>query len=102
MPGNGSNANTTLRDLFADNAYNLLQGKARNLTVGDTWRLGGFKPPNLPPVQDDAVLSQLTTSEMTSLSRAIEVHMRNNGNNEGWQYVGYSCFACHVCCMCCA
>lgn len=94
------NPNTTLKDLFKDNAYGLLMGKARELTVGDTWRLGGYKPANLPPAVEDPKLD-LNTAEMNSLARAIEVHIRNNGVNEGWQYVGYSCVACHVCCVCC-
>lgn len=94
------NPNKTLKQLFQGNTYKLLKGRAQDLTVGDCWRIGGFKPPNLPFPQDDPKL-QLSQPEMDSLSLAWEQHIKDNGVNDGWQYVGYSCFTCHVCGICC-
>ena len=93
----GCDSDKTLRQLLADNAYNILVGNARNLTLGDTWRMAGWALPGQPPIADDPVLGQLSPVEMRSIAQAIEVHLRNKGNGKGWKYISPT-YACGPCC----
>ena len=98
----GCNSNKRLMELFAGSARNLLVGKAKDLTLGDCWRLAGWLAPGMVRREDDPVLSRLTREEMDSVAEALKVHIRNKGNDDGWEYVGYSgyssCAACGPCC----
>jgi len=86
----------TLRELFKDNAYNLLKGRARDLTLGDTWRFIGWSLPGDPPPNEDPVLGQLSMEEIKSIANALEVHVQNEGDKKGWKYTNrtYACGAC--------
>jgi hypothetical protein len=93
----------TLRDLLLDNAFNKLIGKAKNLTVGQTWRLNGWSIPSSgdPAPNDDPVLKNLSMDEVKSIADAFEVHLMNHGNTKGWKYTNPT-YACGACCGSCA
>lgn len=98
----GMDDSKTLRQLLDDNAFNLLIGKARTLTVGDTWRLNGWAlPEDTSTPNEDSVLKKLNLEEMKSVANALEQHLVNNGNDRGWKYVNPT-YACGGCCGCCA
>lgn len=98
----GIDTDMSLRDLLQDNAFNKLIGRAKNLTVGDTWRMNGWSIPNLgqPTPNDDEVLNKLSMEEMKSVADALEVHLINQGNTQGWKYTNptYACGGCTGCC----
>ena len=94
----GLDTDKTLRELFKDNAFNKLVGRAKTLTVGDTWRLNGWSIPSdgEPAPNDDQVLQKLSMEEMKSVADALEVHIVNHGNTKGWKYTNptYACGGC--------
>ena len=98
----GIDTDKTLRALLKDNAFSKLVGRAKTLTVGDTWRLAGWSIPGNggPAPNDDQVLKKLSMEEMKSVADALEVHIVNYGNTQGWKYTNptYACGGCTGCC----
>lgn len=99
----GIDTDMTLRDLLENNAFNKLTNKAKTLTIGQTWRLNGWSIPDsgMPSPNDDPVLSKLEMKDVKSIADALEVHLQNCGNNQGWKYTNPT-YACGACCGCCA
>ena len=98
----GIDTDLRLERLLDDNAYAKLVGRAKNLTIGDTWKLNGWSIPSSgdPTPNDDEVLNKLTMEEMKSVADAFEVHIVNHGNTQGWKYTNptYACGGCTACC----
>lgn len=83
-------------------AINALVGKARNLTLGQTWRLNGWAQDGDIPINDDPVLQKLTLEEMKSVADALQLHTAELGIDNGtWKYINKT-YACGGCCVCCA
>jgi hypothetical protein len=97
----GCDSDLTLRQVLHADAFKVLRGGAKSLTLGDTWRMNGWARRGDKPVNEDPVLSKLDMDEILSISEALEVHLRKHGNSKGWRYVNPT-YACGACCACCA
>lgn len=104
VPKKGLNTNLTLAQLFGEgsSAFGQLTQAARQLTLGQTWRLNGWARPGDKDVNLDPVLNQLTIEDMKSIANALQDHTRDNGvPGDNWKYVNKT-YACGACCACCA
>jgi hypothetical protein len=94
--------NDTDPDMPNTDAINALVGRAKNLTLGQTWRLNGWAQDGDLPIADDPVLRDLSLAEMRSVSEALQIHTAELGIMNGtWKYVNKT-YACGACCACCA
>ena len=114
-PRRGLDTNVLLTELFKKDkkndpdpdvpnnaAINALVGRAKNLTLGQTWRLNGWAQDGDLPINDDPVLRDLSLAEMKSVADALQIHTAELGIMGGtWKYVNKT-YACGACCACCA
>jgi hypothetical protein len=91
--------NSPFKDLFSKKAFSELTDKAKTLTLSDLMRLSYYaRPGDLPPNQD-RVLQTISMEDMMSIAKAMEIHIKEKGIDDGWKYVG-SVFACMACVGC--
>ncbi len=98
--GDWKNSNSTVKKLFDDSSgYSELTDRAKTLTLGDLMRLSYYSRPGDLPPNVDPTLRKIDLEDMKSVTRALEVHMKEHGNEEGWKYTGtvFSCGACIPC-----
>ena len=92
--------NTLIKDILSSTGSDAkLSPKGKTLTVGDLWRIRGFKKTGDPPHSTNGQL-QLTQDDYNKIGDAFADHIRKDTTNgdPGWSYLPDMLGACCSCC----
>lgn len=74
---------SALSDLLSDKAKAELTDAAKGLNLSQILRLSYWGRPTDPPPKQDSVLKHITVEDMDSITRAMEIHLKEKGRGLG-------------------